>query len=138
MRVEYQNRFGEYKVNIYDLWNIRRDTDDREMKVQIMRSGGGVNCTITLRRSSVQEGSEITMTHSEQHIAGLREVYHLYKEKISSGKHYNSLVYKDFNGYNNDSKRERIVLSCEIKMNDKYFVPIEYKLEATSIALKAA
>lgn len=136
MRVDYKDRYGASKFNIYELWNIQRDRDDREMRVQIMRGGGGINCTITLRRNTPQEGAEVTMTHSEQHIAGLREVFYLYKEKISSGKHYNSLKYGDFEGYNNHPDRRRIALYCDLRMSAHTFVRIKYELEITDVKSK--
>jgi hypothetical protein len=136
MDIWYTDREGLYKLNKYELWNINHSNDDREMEVQIIRGGGGINCKISLRRESRQEGSKVEMTHSEQHVAGLREEYYLWKQKVQSGRHYNSRAYGQFEGFNNHPDRKKLVLYCEVKTSSGNFVTNKYELEITSIVLK--
>ena len=41
MRVEFR-KHGEYVSNMYDMLDITESSDRRELKVRIMRSGGGL------------------------------------------------------------------------------------------------
>lgn len=132
MHVEYR-KDGTYKKNIYRLGNIHVSPDGREIKVRIIRDGGGISCEITIRRSSAQEGSEVTMTHGQIHVAGLREVYNLYKLKVASGLHYNSERYRAFAGeFSSDRKKLRFV--SEVKNRSGSFVPVGYELELTQVS----
>ena len=132
MRVEYR-RDGEYVSHSYDLTNVRESNDRRELKVQIMRSGGGLSCVMNIRRSSTQEGSEITMTHETIHISGLREVFNLYKMRISNGMHYNSARYRAYGGEFQTSDRKKLDFTCEVKTSSGSFVPVRYMLERTQL-----
>lgn len=131
MRVEYQTGTGAYKTNEYRLANIQESSNQLELKIYIIRSSGGISCEITVRRNSHSEGAEVTMTHSQQHVAGLREVYQLMKKRISSGRHYNSEKYGTYEGESDDPKK--LVLNCEVKNSRGGFVRIPYTLEITSI-----
>lgn len=134
MGVEYK-RDGTYRKNIYRLSNILTSPDNREMRVHIVRDGGGISCEITLRRSSTQEGSEVTMTHGQIHVSGLREVYNLYKNKVSSGMHYNSERYRNFKG-DVSSNRKKMQLWCEVKNRYGNFITVLYELELQQVAEK--
>lgn len=134
MRVEYR-RDGDYVSHSYDLTNVQESSDKRELKVSIMRSGGGLACTINLRRSSLQEGCEITMTHETIHVSGLREVFNLYKMRIANGMHYNSQRYRAFEGDYQSSDRKKLTLTCEVKTRHGNFVPVRYELERTQLIL---
>lgn len=126
MEVEYKSN-GLYKKNIYRLSNISISSDDREMDVHIIRDGGGISCTMNIRRSSKSEGSQVTMTHGQIHVAGLREVYNLYKNNISGGMHYNSQRYKGFKGTISAS-REKVVLDCEVIQKNGSVAEVKYEL----------
>lgn len=126
MEVEYR-KDGQYKKNVYRLSRITLSPDDREINVHILRDGGGISCTITIRRSSVVEGSQVTMTHSQNHVAGLREVYNLYKHNVASGFNYNSERYKAFRG-TISSDREKVVLDCEVKRSNGLYAVVNYEL----------
>lgn len=128
MKVEYTYQ-GVYKYNHYTLSDITESTDQRELSVRIMRSSGDISCTVRLRRSSAQEGSEVTMTHDQNHVSGLREVYNLYKEKVANGMHYNSMKYRDFRGEFTDSSRKKLRLVCAVKQSDGSFRDVPYELE---------
>lgn len=131
MRVEYRIGTGEYKTNEYRLSNIQESSDQRELRIYIIRSSGGISCEITIRRNSLSEGAELTMIHSQQHVSGLREVYQLMKKRISGGRHYNSEKYGNYDGESDDPKK--LVLNCEVKNSKGGFVNIPYTLEITSI-----
>jgi hypothetical protein len=136
MDIWYTNKEGLYKLNKYVIYNVSQSSDRREMEAQIVRDGGGINCKITMRRDTRQEGCKVEMTHSEQHVAGLREEYYLWKQKIASGRHYNSKAYGQYEGYNNHPDRKKLVLYCEVKTDSGNFVTHKYELEIMSIQLK--
>lgn len=131
MRVEYQLGTGEYKTNEYRLSNIQESSNQLELKVYVIRSSGGISCEITIRRNSRSEGAELTMTHSQQHVSGLREVYQLMKKRISDGRHYNSEKYGRYEGESDDPKK--LVLYCEVKNGRGDLIRIPYTLEITSV-----
>ena len=132
MRVEYR-RDGNYVSHSYDLTNIQESSDKRELKVSIMRSGGGLSCVMNIRRSSLEEGSEITMTHETNHVSGLREVFNLYKMRISNGMHYNSMRYRAYSGEFQSSDRKKLDFTCEVKTKSGTFIPVRYQLERTQL-----
>jgi len=132
MNVEYRKK-GIYKLNKYELSNFILCSDNKEFRVHIMRGGGGITCDITVRRSSKDEGSEVQMTHSQQHVAGLREVFKLYKRRIASGLHYNSMKYGSFEGDVIHPQRKRMRLYCNVKRKDGGFAPVPYELEIKQI-----
>jgi len=134
MRVEYR-RDGLYVSHSYDLTDIVESSDKRELKVSIMRSGGGLSCVMHLRRSSTQEGSEITRTHESIRVSGLREVFNLYKMKISNGMHYNSMKYRSYGGEYESDDRKKLSFTCEVKNTNENFVPVRYVLERTQLIL---
>lgn len=97
MSVEYRSEYG-VKVLYYRLFNVKVSEDGTELSVAIQRDGGGLACVVHARRASRTEGAEVTMTHETQHVAGLREVYNLYKGQVLNGMHYNSKKYRGFRG----------------------------------------
>ncbi|MBD3279419.1 MAG: hypothetical protein GF390_01765 [Candidatus Pacebacteria bacterium] len=132
MSVDYQTKGGKYKSNKYILSNIQESTDRRELKVHIMRGGGGIACTITIRRNTLQVGASVVMTHSQQHIAGLREEFRLMRKSIVNGQHYNSRKYRRFEGEAHADGRA-MTLRCEIKKDDGSFTTVPYSLKITGI-----
>jgi len=134
MNVEYRNRYGEYKLNKYELSDIRESSDKRELSAYIIRGGGGISCTITIRRNTTLEGAELEMSHSQNHVSGLREVYGLMKEKIIQGRHYNSLMYRNFEAEQVGPERKKLKLRTEVKQTDNQFKTAEYDLEITSVS----
>jgi hypothetical protein len=132
MRVEYLKN-GKYASNIYELTDIEESEDQRELVVRTMRGGGGLSCTMDVRRSSAQEGAEVTMTHRTIHVSGLREVFKLYKTKIVAGMHYNSRRYRNFKGEYMTPDRKKLRMYCEVKRSDGYFTEIPYDLEVMQL-----
>lgn len=99
----------------------------------LMRSHGGIDCTISGRRMSTLEGSQVFMTHSQQHVADLMEEFRLYKEYITDGKHHRSKKYGRFDGRVAHPDGERLELNCEVKRADGSFVYVPYELEIDRI-----
>lgn len=135
MSVEYR-KSGEYKMNTYELSDIRESADKREITVFVMRGGGGIACQVAIRRNSAQEGSEVTMTHGQIHVSGLREVFNLYNKRIVSGMHYNSERYRNFAGEFRDSGRKKLWLRCEVKSSYGSFYDVDYELEMRQLTLQ--
>jgi hypothetical protein len=127
IEVEYQTPGGKYRSNHYRISDIRESSDRRELSMYIIRSSGGISCTMTVRRNSTSEGSEVTLFHSQQHRAGLREVYRLMKKRITSGNHYNSEKYGNFEGESN--YHDRLRLYCEVLKKDGSYIKIPYDLK---------
>ncbi len=130
MEVDYRTQAGIYKSLKYRLFNVQASSDNLELKVTVQRDGGGIDCEITCRRSSYSEGAEVTQTHSMQHVVGLREVYNLYRGKVSGGMHYNSKRYKSFRGeapYKLDPKKMHFY--TEVRRPDDSFVELLYVLK---------
>jgi len=126
--VEYRRYDGTYRSLKYRC-TPTLSTDRRQLDVFVVRDGGGIACTVTLMKSG-SEGSEVTSRHSQQHVSGLREVYNLYRGKVKNGMHYNSLMYKRFEGElisRADPKKMRIV--TEVLVDEYKFVPISYQVE---------
>ena len=127
MEVEYTVR-GRYKKNVYRLSNIAVSSDNREISFSVIRDGGGLACVIDIRRSSFSEGFEVTMTHRTTHISGLREVYNLYKNRVSGGFNYNSRKYGGFKG-TLSSDRKTVELECEVRRDNGSLYPVKYTLK---------
>ncbi len=134
VNVEYRNRFGEYRLNKYELSYFNEKPDRREFSVYVIRAGGGISCTLTVRRNTVQEGSEVELVHSQNHLSGLREVFRLLKSRIAEGRHYNSLLYKNFEGENAHPERTKIRLKTEVRQKNGVFVQVPYEVELTQIS----
>lgn len=129
VKVEYIHRRGEFKTNIYRLSGFKEESDRKAFSVYIIRAGGGIACTIYARRNSTQEGSKIEMTHSQNHTSGLREEYELWKKNIKYGRHYNSSLYRDFEGESITDDRKRINFNCDVKQIDnKTFKKVNYEI----------
>lgn len=135
MDVSYVDKYGKYKTNKYELSNFQFK-DEREFSVMIIRGGGGIACTMSIRRRSAEEGSEVEMTHSQNHVSGLREVFSLSKNKIKGGRHYNSKMYRCFEGEGHHPERKGMNLICEIKRPTGNFGNSKYELSVTSIVKK--
>jgi hypothetical protein len=135
MNVEYYKN-GRYKLNKYELSNFIQCTDGTDFRVHIMRSGGGIACDVTVRRFSLSEGTRVEMTHSQQHVAGLREEFRLMKKRIINGRHYNSQRYRNFEGEAIHPDRKRFKFYCEVKQQNGYFVELPYELEIKTIYTK--
>jgi hypothetical protein len=134
MRVVYTKQ-GAYASHSYDLSNISESADRRELRVSIMRSGGGLACTVNVRRSSLEEGCEVTITHDTQHVAGLREVFNLYRVRVSNGMSYNSMLYKGFSGEFQTLDRVKLNLTCDVKRDDDSYASVGYEIERYSTVL---
>lgn len=130
MRVEYRQHEGNFRRLYYRLFAVEVSPDNRQLQVNIIRDGGGIDCRITVRRASTSEGSELTMTHGEQHTAGLEEIFNLYKGKISNGMHRNSKLYREFSGevFSREDYK-KMWLFTDVKKADGSFVKIRYMLE---------
>lgn len=113
MTVEFRHPRDGYRHLMYNLTNIERSSDDLEMKFRIVRSSGGTDCNITMRRNSRGLGAEVQMTHYPTHIAGLVEVFDLNKQDVTSGRHRNSEKYRNFSG-DFSSDRKTLMMYCEI------------------------
>jgi hypothetical protein len=114
VEVEYQTPSGKYKYNHYTVRDIRENADRRELTMYIVRSSGGISCTMTARRNSVSEGAEVLLSHSQQHLSGLRETFRLMRKRISNGSHNRtSQKYENFEGESN--YHDRLTLYCELK-----------------------
>lgn len=135
MDVEYRQH-GLYKLNRYELSNFVQCTDGTDFRVKVMRSGGGLSCDVTVRRQSLTEGAQVEMTHSQQHTAGLREVFNLSKGRIANGRHYNSQRYGAFAGEVIHPERKRLRLYCDVKLKNGNFLKVPYELEIKSIYTK--
>lgn len=135
IRVEYQEVSGAYKFNEYRVSNIYESSDRLQLTMYIIRSSGGISCEITARRNSTSEGAEVTMTHGQQHVSGLREVFRLMKKEVINGMHYNSEKYNRYDGRNmtDSSYPRKIKLYSDVKRSDGSFVNLPYDLEITSI-----
>lgn len=128
MDVEYRSE-DKFRNLVYDISNIQESSDQREIKLSIVRAGGGLACTMLIRRSSAAEGSKVTMTHETTHVAGLREEYYLYKNTIQSGRHHNSRKYGDFSG-SIDESRENLTMICGIRnIKTDRFYDVVYRLK---------
>lgn len=114
MRIEYKLR-DRSRALLYELTNIRENKDHTEIKAYVMRGGGGIACQLTLSRNSAQEGTEVNITHSQNHLSGLKESFKLYKNQVTQGRHRNSEKYKDFKGENNHPDKKKFVLDSEVK-----------------------
>lgn len=132
MKIDYELR-NRPRTNAYRLDYIEENKNSTEIKFYIMRDGGGIACQITISRSSPSEGSKVTMTHSQNHISGLKEEFYLYKNKAISGQHRNSLKYRNFDGESSHPERKKFTLRSEIKRG-KDFIPIKYELEITGVS----
>gem|GEM_PF-3689265 len=119
----------------YDITNVTESSDRREVSASIMRSGGGLACVMHARRSSLEEGCEVTLTHDTNHVAGLREVYNLYRLKVQSGMSHNSEKYKGFTGEFLTDDYKRIDLTCEVKRSSGEFTPVKYEVERRELVL---
>lgn len=135
IRVEYQEVSGAYKFNEYRVSNIYETSDKLQLTMYVIRSSGGISCEITARRNSTSEGAEVTMTHSQQHVSGLREVFRLMKKEVINGMHYNSEKYNRYEGRNmtDSSYPRKLRLYSEVKRADGTFISLPYDLEITSI-----
>jgi hypothetical protein len=133
MQVRYQLPNGIYRMNEYRLSSIQESPDHRELKMYIMRSNGGLSCEVTVRRNSTSEGAEVVLSHSVQHASGLREVFSLMKKKISSGIHYNSLLYGNFEGEGDNDHRDKLTMYTDFKNSKGGTTRVQYTLEITSI-----
>lgn len=136
MDVSYKDKYDKYRLNKYELSNVRISPDNREFTVLILRAGGGISCSITVRRKTTEQGTGVEMRHSENHISGLREEFTLYKNKIGGGMHYNSMKYRCFAGEGNHPDRKAMNLSCEIKKDDGKFFTAKYELTVTALVHK--
>ena len=134
MTVEFRHPRSGYRHIMYDLTNIERSKDDLEMKFRIVRSSGGIDCKIEMRRNTRSEGAEVKMTHSPAHITGVVEIYNLNKKDITSGRHQNSEKYRNFSG-DFSSDRKTLMMYCEIlreRNNPNAGVDVSmYKLDIT-------
>lgn len=125
--VEYRKRADELKTNYYDLSGITLSSDNRTLTVTIGRVIKGAPCTITIRRDTDDVPCKVTMTHSPQHVADLREEFRLTRSQIQDGRHYNSYIYREYNGKFTVDDCSRSDLSCEMKNREDRYVWVNYK-----------
>lgn len=132
VEVEYRNRYGDYKHNIYQLEVTKRSSDDRELQIYVIRAGGGIACTLTIRRSSTSEGGHVTMTHSQSHVSGLREEFVLMKKAIREGMHYNSGLYKAYSG-DIVYEGQQINFTSQVRNKQDVFVNLPYVIRIRQV-----
>lgn len=113
-RVEYRNARGEFRTNIYRLYNIKSNFAKTDLEVTILRDGGGLSCTMHARRMSNSEGSLVKMTHDTIHISGLEEEFKLWSTGIRNGRHHGSQRYGAFEGDVNKNIPTFLRLQCEL------------------------
>lgn len=131
LRVSYRNFHGS-KNNYYDLREI--DHSGKTLSASIVRSGGGLACTMTARLDS---SDRVEMTHGTQHVAGLTEIFTLRKDEIVGGHHRNSLMYRSFAG-RVKADGTKIELVCEIKdKSGREFLKFPYELSIDSKQLSS-
>lgn len=132
VRVRYSNSKGSHN-NYYDLKDIQYGY--RSVSAYIIRSGGGLSCTMTAK---VDSFDRVEMTHSVQHIAGLTEIFFIRKGEIVGGYHKNSRRYRNFGGtVKYDGKDTQINLTCDIRSDrGDDFYKSDYELTIESCAEK--
>lgn len=135
--VEYRDKYGAFRDLFYRMEVVGRSSDDKELQIYVLRSGGGIACVVTVRRNSLQEGAHITMTHSQQHISGLREEFNLMKKSITQGMHYNSEKYKNYKGQILYEGKE-VDLETDVVIDQRrgLFITLPYKVFVKSIYTK--
>ena len=94
--IEYEDRLGNFITRYYKVSDFYQNKDMTELEMTFMKSNGGDNCRMYIRRSSARDDAEVTMTHGVQHIAGLRHEFKLAPTRITGGRHYNSKVFKEY------------------------------------------
>ncbi|NCN24162.1 MAG: hypothetical protein COU65_02895 [Candidatus Pacebacteria bacterium CG10_big_fil_rev_8_21_14_0_10_42_12] len=134
-KVIFTRHDGAPRSLYYDL-NVESRQDDTKFVVKVIRSVGGIACSITVWRNSSEEGTRVHMTHAQQHISGLMETYKLYKDKIDNGNHRNSMKYKTFSGKVLQDDRKKLELYSDVKMPRGGFRKIRYDLVFESITEK--
>jgi len=123
--VEFRRHDGTYR-NLKYRCTPSLSTDKSRLDIFIIRDGGGIACTITLDKRGA-EGSEVSSSHSQQHVSGLREVYNLYKGKVKNGMHYNSLMYKGFEGeLITQADPKKMTMKTEVKVTQDRYATINY------------
>lgn len=130
--VSYRRLDGTFKNNRYELSQIK--ITPKQIKTYVMRGGGGIACELTLDRSSDSEGSEVTQTHSQQHVANLREIFKLMKKKIILGRHENSARYGQFEAESAHPDNKRLRLRSQVKAESGNFVTLDYELEIEALS----
>jgi hypothetical protein len=137
VEVEYRDKHGKYRDLFYRINVVNQSADKRELQLYVVRSNGGIACTMTVRRNSLQEGAHITMTHSQQHVAGLREEFQLMKKSITQGHHYNSEKYKNYKGQILYEGRE-VDLETDVIIDSHrgLYVTLPYKVFIKSVQTK--
>ena len=96
-RVSYMNRRGEYVDVYYVGKDFTPSTDKLSYEMTFMKSNGGDNCKMKVRRKSVRDDAEVEMEHGTQHISGLKHEFTLAKRDITGGRHHNSENFLRFN-----------------------------------------
>ncbi|PIR60836.1 MAG: hypothetical protein COU67_00050 [Candidatus Pacebacteria bacterium CG10_big_fil_rev_8_21_14_0_10_44_54] len=130
IEIEYETQFRERKQLIYIIEITQRDTKEEKLVVWTQRSHGGTPCSLTLERNSNVEGSKVVVHHSQQHVAGLREIYDLYDRRTQSGHHINSKKYNRFDATFSDADdRKSGVLETDIALEGRIgqFRRVRYK-----------
>lgn len=136
MNVSYQNSEGKYRLMKYELSGFNLEKDNRTFSVFILRGGGGISCKITATRGTAEVGAKVSMTHSQNHVSGLREEYTLNAKEIANGRHYNSQRYRNFSGENAHPDRLKLKMRCEVRVEKERYITIPYELEITSVKTK--
>lgn len=132
MRVEYRDHNDRTRNLYYLITNVSEDKDGRRFSMNIVRDGGGIDCTITVSRNSTSEGAEVTMTHYPEHHAGLTEIFSLYKKQIRSGRHRNSKKYKNFEG--SAPRLDHVKLYCDLLRPNGSTTTSEYTLDVMQMS----
>lgn len=122
IRIEFQNRFGEYKSLIYTFEDLRSRGEDyrRGFTVWVKKSGDPLSCILTVHtpEGSPYEGRHYFITHGTQHRAGLEEHFDLYRTGIRNGHHRNSEKYEDYSA--TFLQDNQIAVSSNLKKTKKH------------------
>ena len=115
VEIEYETQFKERKQLTYNIEITQRDAKEEKLVVRAIRSHGGLDCRLFIERNSNTEGSKVTVRHSQQHVAGLLEIYELHNRYTKLGHHINSRKYNRFDAtFSDDDDRKNGTLETDI------------------------
>jgi len=119
--VTFENKYGRTITKYYKVEDVR--VRDRKSVARII-ANDGASCTLSVDLT----GTTFYFQHSEEHASGLREEVTMYPSSIS-GRHYNSLKYKNFGGSVNQNNLTHLDFQCEVKTESGSFKSVPYKLD---------
>jgi len=135
VEIEYIDHEGRSRMLEYTLEILNRDVGEKKLDIRAVRSHGDFSCTLSVTRSSGEQGSQVTVYHGVQHVSGLREVYKLYNTYTVGGHHDNSMKYGGFEAKFSagDLDRTRCELKAElIRKSDDWSRTVNYRTKLQS------